>query len=173
MKTLITFIIFVGSAQLSLAETAAEKAEAWYQKGLAAEKAGDPSAASTAYKAALALNGNHANARYRAGEVKINAPGLKANATEAKIGGVTIPTYQIEDVTVQEALEVLAVAIGKQTKDEITPNFILEDPNKKLADTKVTLNIKNVPVSAILNYIHAQANTKVRYDEHAVVILAR
>jgi len=28
-------------------------------------------------------------------------------------------------------------------------------------------------VKAILDYIHSQANTKARYDEHAVVILAR
>jgi len=30
-----------------------------------------------------------------------------------------------------------------------------------------------VPVSAILKYILAQSNTKVRYDEHAVVVMAR
>jgi tetratricopeptide (TPR) repeat protein len=173
MKTLITLIVIACSASFALAESAAEKAEAWYQQGLIAEKAGDPTTALAAYKAALALNANHANARYRAGEVKINATGLRANAIEAKIGGIMIPTFQIEEVTVQEALEVLAVAIGKQTKDEIVPNFIIEDPNKKLADAKVTLNIKNVPVSAILKYIHAQTNTKVRYDEHAVVIIAR
>jgi|694.fasta_scaffold29743_3 tetratricopeptide (TPR) repeat protein len=173
MKTLITLIAIACSVTLALAETAAEKAEAWYQQGLIAEKAGDPTTAMAAYKAALALNTNHANARYRAGEVKINASALKANAIEAKIGGVMIPAYQIEEVTVQEALQILANAISKETKDQIVPNFIIEDPNKKLADTKVTLNIKNVPVSAILKYILAQSNTKVRYDEHAVVVMAR
>lgn len=173
MKTLTTFIVIACSVQLAFAETAAEKAEFWYQKGLAAEKSGDPSTALAAYKAALELNANHANARYRAGEVKINANNLKADAKEAKLGAIMIPAYQIEDLTVQEALSVLTVAIEKQSKEEITPNFIIEDPNKKLTDVKVTLNIKNVPVSAILKYIHAQSNTNIRYDEHAVVIVAR
>jgi hypothetical protein len=35
------------------------------------------------------------------------------------------------------------------------------------------MNLKNVPVNAILKYIHAQTHTRIRYDEHAVVILAR
>lgn len=173
MKTLIALVVMACGAPFALAETPAEQAEAWYQKGLVAEKSGDPTTAIAAFKAAIELNPKHANARFRLGEVKINAPGIKANAMEAKIGGITIPTYQIEDVTIKEALEVLAVAIEKQTKEEVAPNFVIEDPTKKLADAKVTMNIKNVPVSAILQYIHAQTNTKIRYDEHAVVILAR
>lgn len=173
MKTLSTFIVIACSAQLAFAETAAEKAEFWYKKGLAAEKAGDPATALAAYKAALELNANHANARYRSGEVKLNANSLKASATEAKIGGVMIPAYQVQDITVQEALDVLAIAIEKQSKEEITPNFVIEDSAKKLADVKITLNLKNIPVSAILKYIHSQANTKARFDEHAVVIVAQ
>ncbi|MES2981108.1 MAG: tetratricopeptide repeat protein [Verrucomicrobiota bacterium] len=173
MKTLIALIVLACSAPLVLAETAAEQAEAWYQKGLAAEKTGEPALAIDAFRAALELNPKHANARFRLGEVKLNAPKMKANAMEAKIGGIMIPTYQIEEVPIKEALEVLAVAIEKQSKDEVAPNFVIEDPTKKLVDAKVTLNLKNVPVSAILQFIHGQTNTKIRYDEHAVVILAR
>ncbi len=163
----------VCGAHLAFAENKAEDAESWYKKGLAAEKVGDPATAIAAYKAALELNSKHANARFRLGEVKNNAAGLKANAMETKIGSIKIPTYQIENITVKEALELLALAIEKQSNKEITPNFVIEDPSKKLTDVKVTLNLKNVPVSGILGYIHAQSNTKVRYDEHAVVILAR
>lgn len=173
MKTLIALIVIACSAHFALAETPAVKAEAWYQKGLAAEKDGDPAAAIAAYREALKLNAKHANARFRAGEVRINAQGIKAKGMEAKIGGVLIATYQIEDATVQEALEVLAAAIEKQSEKKITPNFVIEDPNKKLADKKVTMSLRNVPASAILKYIHNQTNTKIRYDEYAVVLLAR
>jgi tetratricopeptide (TPR) repeat protein len=173
MKTLVALIVITCSAHLALAENAAEKAEALYKKGLAAEKAGDPAAAIAAHKAALELNPNHAHARYQLGEVKIKAAGIKANAIEAKIGAIMIPAYQIEDASVQEALGLLALAIEKQSKDEVSPNFVIEDPKKKLADAKITINLKNVPVSAILKYIHTQTNTKIRYDEHAVVVLAR
>jgi hypothetical protein len=35
------------------------------------------------------------------------------------------------------------------------------------------MQLKNVPAKAILDYIHGQANTQARFDEHAVVIIAR
>jgi tetratricopeptide (TPR) repeat protein len=167
------FIAIACSAGLVLAESITEKAEAFFQQGLAEEKAGNPTAAVSAYKKAIELNPKHANARYRAGQVQIHAPTIKAKAQEQKINTIMIPAYQIEDATLKEAIELLALAIEKHSEDKTAPNFIVEDPTKKLAEAKLTLNLKNVPVSAILKYIHAQTRTKIRYDEHAVVILAR
>lgn len=173
MKTLVVLIVMAIGSHPAFAETPAQKAEAWYQRGLAAEKAGDPVTAVAAYKSALKLHPGHTKARFQLGEVKINAGAIKADAVEAKIGGIMIPAYQIEDASLQEALGWLAAMIEKQSKEEITPNFVVEDPGKKLADAKITMNLKNVPVNAILKYIHAQTHTRIRYDEHAVVILAR
>ncbi|MFD2255175.1 tetratricopeptide repeat protein [Luteolibacter algae] len=173
MKTLVVFLTLAAGSSLALAQSAGQKAEAYYQRGLAAEKAGDPATASAAYNAALKLFPNHANARYRAGQVKINASAIKSSATQAKIGAVMISVYQLEDATVQEAIDALSAAMSKQNDGEISPNFVIEDPQNKLADRRVTINLRNVPVKAILDYLHSQTNTKARYDEHAVVILAR
>jgi hypothetical protein len=173
MKTLVVLIVMAIGSHPAFAETPAQKAEAWYQRGLAAEKSGDPDTAIAAYKSALKLHAGHAKARFQLGEVKINTGSIKADAAEAKIGGIMIPAYQIEDASVQEALGWLAALIEKQSKEEITPNFVVEDPTKKLTDAKITMNLKNVPVSVILEYIHAQTHTKIRYDEHAVVIVVR
>ncbi len=174
MKTLIPVIFFSIGCQVALAENAAQKAEQYYQKGLAAERAGDPAAALAAYKMAMELNSGHANAKYRAGQVKSNSEAIKAAGKEAKIGGILLPAYQIEDATVQDAVALLSMAIEKQQKEGDTPiNFIVEDSNKKLENIRITLNLKNIPVSAVLQYIHTQANTKIRYDEYAVVLSAR
>lgn len=173
MKTLSILIALFASASLAFSQSAASKAEAYYLKGMAAEKAGDPAAATAAYKEALRLHPRHAKARYRVGQVKIHAEDIKADATELKIGAVMIPVYQLEDATVKEAISLLSVAMDKETEGEVAPNFVIEDPKDKLANTRITMNLKNVPVKAILNYIHTQARTKARYDEHAVVIMAR
>jgi len=173
MKTLIAIITFGFAGLPLLAQSAGQQAEAFYQQGLAAEKAGKPEEALAAYRDALGLFPQHANARYRAGQVKINASSIKAGATEAKIGAVVIPAYQIEDATVSEAIELLSIAMDKATEGKTAPNFIIEDPKQKLADTRISMQLKNIPVKAVLEYIHSQANTKARYDEHAVVILAR
>lgn len=173
MKTLIVITTLAISGQLALAQTAAEKADDYYRKGLAAEKAGDPTTASAAYHAALQLSPGHANARYRAGQVKIEAGSIRSSATEAKIGGVKIPVYRIEEATVSEAISALGIAIEKASKNEVTPNFVIQDPKGKLAETKISMQLKNVPAKAILDYIHSQANTQARFDEHAVIIIAR
>jgi hypothetical protein len=68
---------------------------------------------------------------------------------------------------------VLGIAIEKASDEKITPNFIIQDPKGKLADKTISMQLKNVPAKAILDYIHSQANTQARFDEHAVVIIAR
>lgn len=173
MKTLIILAALAITVPTALAETAAQKAEQYYLKGLEAEKAGDPATAISAYKAALALHPGHTNARYRAGQVNIEASTLKSSAVEAEIGGVMIAAYQIEEATVAEAISALNLAIEKATENQIVPNFVIQDPQGKLAEKRVTMQLKMVPAKAILDYIHSQANTKARFDEHAVVIMAR
>lgn len=174
MKTLLACAFAVSVLSPSVrAENAAEKAEALYNQGRAAEAAGDAEKATTAYRDALKLNPNHANALFRLGEVKLNAKKMKTVALKTKIEAVVIPVYQIDDTPFQEAIDLLVIAVEKNSNGEITPNFVIEDPNKKLDNTKITMSLKNVPVKAILDYLTTQANTKVRYDEHAVVIIPR
>jgi hypothetical protein len=115
----------------------------------------------------------HVNARYRSGQVKIDAGAIRASAVETKIGSVKIPVYRIEEASVNEAIAALSIAIEKASNEEVTPNFVIQDPKGKLADKRITMQLKNVPAKAILEYIHSQANTQARYDEHAVVIIAR
>ena len=95
------------------------------------------------------------------------------NACVLSCGAVTIPDYKLDGETVQDAIQALALGIEKATDGKIAPNFIIEDPKGKLADIRISLQLKNVPVKAILDYIHAQASTRARYDEHAVVIMPR
>jgi tetratricopeptide (TPR) repeat protein len=173
MKILIALLAIAIATPAALAQTAAQQAEGYYQKGLAAEKAGEPETAIAAYKAVLMLVPGHANATYRAGQVKINAKSIKSAATEAKIGAVMIPLYQLDKATVQDAIELLSIKMEKETNGEIAPNFIIEDPKNKLENAQVTMNLKNIPVKNILEYLLTQTNTKARFDEHAVVILAR
>jgi hypothetical protein len=49
-------------------------------------------------------------------------------------------------------------------------NFIVHDPEKKLAAAKITLSLRNIPASAALKYILEQSGAKARFDEHAVVV---
>ena len=157
----------------ALAETPAPTADSLYRKGLAAEKAGDVAAANTFYTNALKLDPRNPDVRYSLGQLKINSAGISAKAREAKFGAVVIPVFQLEEATFKESLEAFSVHIEKQSKNEVTPNFVIEDPKNLLAERKITMSLKNMPAQGIMKYLLDQAGAKARYDEHAVVITPR
>ena len=173
MKTLIALVAVAFATPSAYAQSSVQQAEAYYRQGITAEKSGDPDTALQSYKAALKLNPRHANARYRAGQVKINANSLRAGAVETKIGAVVLPVFQLEDATLQEAIEALGIGMDAATDGKTVTNFIITDPANKLAGKTINLNLKNIPVSAVLNYITTQTNSKARFGEHAVVITPR
>lgn len=173
MSKIIPLVIGFALASQALAQSPPPSAESLYQKGLAAEKSGDPVAAGNFYKNALKTNPNHANARYSIGQLKIHAPAIAAKGREEKFGAVMIPLFQLDQATIQEAITALGILIEKQSKSEVTPNFIIEDPKKILTEQKISLNLKNMPARAVMKYLNEQTGTKARYDEHAVVIVAQ
>src|SRR6478672_5078447 len=148
MSKILTILIAAALVSPTFAETAAQQAEAFYKQGQNSEKAGDPAAAKESYTSALRLNPGHANARYSLGQLKINAGTLAAKGREAKFGTVTVPVFQLDGATLQEALDALSQIIAKQSKEAAAPNFVIEDPKGQLAAQKITLNLKNMPAKA-------------------------
>ncbi len=170
MSKIITLVIAGSLTSLALAETPAQLAQSLYQKGQAAEKSGDPVAAKDCYAQALKADPNNANARYSIGQLKLNSATIAAQGREAKFGAVMIPVFQLDGASLQEALDALSLIIEKQSKDTVTPNFVIEDPKGLLASQKISLNLKNMPSKAVMKYVMDSANAKARYDEHAVVV---
>lgn len=174
MKKLITITVACTLAAHVFAQTPAQApaptSESLYKQGQAAEKAGDVAAARAFYSNSLKLNPNNANARYSIGQLKITGDSISAKAREAKFGAVTIPVFQLDQASLEEALEALSVLIEKESKQTVTPNFVVQDPKLVLADRKISLNLKNMPSKAIMKYLMDQTSAKARYDEHAIVI---
>ncbi|MBK1882532.1 tetratricopeptide repeat protein [Luteolibacter pohnpeiensis] len=175
MKSIL-IALFAGTLMLHAENppSAIDKAELSYRKGIAAEKAGDPSAARTAYTEALKLNPQHANARYRLGELRLKSKDIAEKGRAAQYSDIILPKVELEDVPLADALNYLTALIGEQAKEakkDAPPGFVVQDPDKKLGEGQVTLKLKNVPAKTALEYILSQAGAKARYDEFAVVIL--
>ena len=167
---LIAASLLVSPAFAQSSPSPADQANALYQKGKTAEKAGDPVAAKEAYAAALKMNPNHANARFSLGQVKIHSDSIAAKGREAKFGAVVIPEFKLDDATLKESLDALQLLVEKASKEEVTPNFIIEDPKGKLSDARITLVLKATPAKGIMKYLMSQTHAKERYDEYAIII---
>ena len=98
---------------------------------------------------------------------------MQAVVDEGALRAVIIPVFQLEDASIREAIDALALALDKATEGKTVPNFVFEDPKDKLGKARITLQLKSIPAMAILEYINAQAGAKARYDDHAVVIVPR
>jgi tetratricopeptide (TPR) repeat protein len=173
MKTMLSLIVAAALVSQASAQATASQAEALYRQGLAAEQAGDPAAAQKAYLDALKADPKHANARYSLGQLKLHAGAIAAKGREAKLGAVMIPEFRLDAATLQESFDALRVLIEKQSKDEVTLNFVIQDPKKQLAQVKISLNLKSMPAKGVIQYLLEQAGAKARYDEHAIVIIPK
>jgi tetratricopeptide (TPR) repeat protein len=173
MSKIITFVVACTLVSQALAQSPTQQADSLYQKGLAAEKAGDPAAAKNFYTEALKADPKNANARFSLGQLKLNSGSIAAKGREAKFGAVVIPVFQLDAATLKESLDAFSTIIEKQSKDEVTPNFVIEDPKNLLGERKISLNLKNMPAQAVMKYLLDQTGAKARYDEHAVVVSPR
>jgi len=177
MKTIVSILMAAVCVSHTIAQNEnpqpGRNAEAFYRQGLAAEKAGDPVAARSAYTEALRMHPGHANARYRLGELKIHAPAIAAKGREAKFGAVMIPEFRVDEASLKECLDALGMIVSKQTNEEVSPNFIVQDPKGQLSEAKISLNLKAMPARAVLRYLLDQSGSKARFDEHAIVVVPK
>ena len=144
--------------------------EVLYQKGLKAVEAGDVASAKANFQQALQLDPNHANARYQLAELQRNAEKIAGKGREGKLASVIIPQVEFTAADLPDALTALGQMVDKESKGSVSANFIVEDPQRKLAGAKVTLMVKNLPAKAVLDYLLSQVGAKARFDEHAVVV---
>ncbi len=173
MKKPLSLLIAAVLCSVANAETPAKRAETLYRQGIAAEQAGDAVSAKNAFAEALRANPKHANAEFRLRQLKITGPAIAAKGREAKLGAVAIPLIRLEDASLQESIDALGMMIEKESKGELAPNFVIQDPQGKLGEARITLSLKSVPAKGVLDYILTQSGAKARFDEHAVVIVPR
>ncbi len=149
----------------------AASADAFYRQGVAAEQAGDPDAARSAYAQALRINPQHADATFRMGQLRIRRDSIARQGRQAAFNGVMLQEIRMEDASLRESLEALAKMMETRSEGKVAPNFVVQDPDGKLADAKISLQLRNITSGAVFEYILNMANARARHDEFAIVIL--
>ncbi|MFT6863098.1 MAG: tetratricopeptide (TPR) repeat protein [Akkermansiaceae bacterium] len=145
-------------------------AAAWYQKGMAALKMGKPDDAKVAFQNVLKLKPGYTPAKYQLARIpELNAR-AKLAQRKALFKSTRIPKIDFNDATLEEALEALNVLATQATEKKFSPNFVIQDPTGTIKERKVTLKMKNIPLSAALTYLLNGAGAQARFDEHATVI---
>jgi hypothetical protein len=148
----------------------ADKATELYQSGMIAVKDGDIQAAETAFRAALKARPNYADARFQLMNLKDQREAIVARGRAKKLSEFTLDQVNFDKAELSEALAALGIMVEEKSGKKFSPNFIVQDPSNKLGDTIVTLQVKGVPANAVLDMLVKQANARVKYEEHAIIV---
>lgn len=165
-----TFLLLALSTGCLLAQSPVERSNALYQAGLIAMNQGDVAKARQAFTEALQLNPGHANARYQLGQLKLNSAQIAGKGHEQQLAKIVVPQISLDGASLEEALEALTAIVTRESKQQVTPNFVVQDSAAAFKSRKINLQLRGVPANKVLEFILSQAGGTAKYEEHAVVI---
>jgi len=148
----------------------AQKMNSLYRTGMQAVQKGDGATARKAFQAMLKIDPNNGHARYQLGQLNMKLKKGKKSQRKALFDTTKIAAIDFEDATLQEVLEALNLLAIEATNQKFIPNFIIHDPKEILKNSRITLKLKNVPLSVALRYTLEQAAATIQYDSEVTVI---
>ena len=90
--------------------------------------------------------------------------------TASPLKEIIIPKVAFEQLTLGEALQTLTVQIQQYSDQKISPNFIIQDLDGQFENYRITLQLSNMPVNKLLQYVADQVRGGVHYHQHVIVI---
>jgi len=156
---------FVGMGELKV-RAAGEDINALFQMGKAAYYKGDLETAQQILSQVAAREPRHFETRALLAQIRTQ---LKPNGSSLKrtYEGVTLAKIEFADVTLQEALDGLRAMSKSATEGKVIPNFIVKD--EAIGTKTISLNLSNIPLTQVIQYLADVAGAKTTYDQHAVI----
>lgn len=120
----------------------------------------------------LQANATHVYARSYAAKCKtaIAAGVGKKNNLEGQLSKVVVPQIDLKDAPVGDVLNFLADKTEELTGGNLVPNFIYKGSPEQRENTLISLSLRSVPMTEIVKYVGQLSRSRVRYEDHAVVI---
>lgn len=141
-----------------------------YKSGVALLNKGKTEEAKSAFQKVLKLKPGYSPAKYQLSRIPELHMRVKLQRRKALFKSTKLGKIHFSDATLAEALEALNELTLQASDKSFSPNFVVQDPKKKLANKTVNLKMNNVPVATALGYILDDIGATARFDEHATVI---
>lgn len=167
MKLTLFLALLVGVAPLLAKDPTSED---YFKAGEAALAKNDLETAKKYYAAAIQINPQNGNARYRLLSMKDLNAKARVKLRQDQMAAIKLPIVDFEDFTLAESIEALGIMIEKASAETFVPNFVISDPSNNFGDSKISLKLRNIPASTALNYVLSQAKAKQAWDEHVITI---
>lgn len=171
--TIITLLVFIGTsfADLSPQQKLEKRIAATYAAAVKAKKQGDLDTAEKYLNAVVKASPTHGNALFTLKQIRDERELAKNTKSAGSVNGVTIKEIAMDGVQFKEAIEMLSEIIDDSNGENVgAPNFVIVDPEKKLDDKTVSLQLNNVPAKNVFKYCLDAASATAAYGEFVITI---
>lgn len=148
----------------------AQKVEQYYKAAEKAYEKGDLTKTREALQRSLALNPNHGPSYALAIKVRQNKSSFSVKARQTQMARVILPVVDFQAMPLEDVLRDLGDLIEKESKDSVIPNFVLIDKNGTIKSKNITLNMKQVPATVVLDYVMNMAGARAKFDQYSITV---
>lgn len=148
----------------------AQKVEQYYRIAEKAYSDGDLVKTQQALQRSLALNPNHGPSYALAIKTRQNRSKFGIQARKRELSKVILPEIDFKDLPFEDALRDLSDLIDSTSEGVVTPNLVLIDKNNAVKSKPITLSMKQVPATVVLDYVLNIAGATAKYDQYAITI---
>jgi hypothetical protein len=92
------------------------------------------------------------------------------NDLEGKLARIIVPEINFADAPLGDVLDYFSARSTELSGGTLAANFIYKGTPEQRMNTLVTLSLRAIPLTEAIKYVAQLSNSKVKYEEHAVVI---
>ena len=158
-------------AEEELSTKEREQKVAQYYK--VAEKAyadGDLVKTQQALQRSLALNPKHGPSYALAIKTKQNREKFGIQARQRELAKVILPEVDFNNLPLEDTLRDLNDLIVATSEGVVTPNLVLIDNNGTIKSKPVTLNMKQVPATVVLDYVLDLTGASAKFEKYSITV---
>lgn len=166
MKTKLCLVLALVVGLLTPALKAGDDLHVIYEEGRAYFNAGQWDLAREKLALVASKNPSHAPTMAMLAQIQQKL-GVDNTMLRKSYSTVIIDKIEFSDAALDEAIEAVRILSKKATNGKIIPNIIMKDP--EIGKKQVSLNLTNIPLSEVLNYLSKLAGAKLTYEKNAVM----
>lgn len=165
MKRMFPLVVFIMSVAGSLL---AETVQEVYASGVRAYAGGNVEQAKALFEKVLAAQPGHRSAK--ACLLRIEAETPPANALKRRVEKTIVPKVEFREASLSSVLDYLPKVAAEHSPDKGPVNIVRMFPTDYGDETKITLELSNVPLSSVLDYVAQLGGVKLDYQQNAIVV---
>lgn len=158
----------VAAALACVATLHADTVQEVYARGMRAYMSGDLDSAKQMFEQVLAADPQNRPAAALLRRIEMQTPA--GDSLRKSVASITTPKVDFRDASLSSVLDYLTKLTSHLSNGKVTLNLVRMFSADYGQSTKITLQLSNVPMTDVLDYVANLGGLKVGYQTHAIVL---